>query len=323
MQGRLFQLGLVNVHHDDLCRAGPGLPVVADLADRNARAYGQNQVCVLDSPVARAVTHVPGAPAVQRIVILDEIHGVPVGDDGDVELFRHGAERRIPAGQADAIARVEHGSFGVLDFFQNRPDRGVVHRRGQLGVILGGVVAAQLVSLDVAALEVDRDVQPDRAGAARCSQMPRLFQQVANVLGVLQHGGELRHILDGLGDVVLLVAHGAQRRTGVLQGVPGRGVIAHLAGDDEHGDGVQPAAHDTGQRVGAAGAGGHADRRDLIFQPGVGFRRNGAGLLMVVVGHMQPRVMAQRIVQVHSAAAHDRENIRHTARRQKVRHIIR
>ena len=33
--------------------------------------------------------------------------------------------------------------------------------------------------------------------------------------------------------------------------------------------------------------------------------------------------MAQRIVQVHSAAAHDRENIRHTARRQKVRHIIR
>ena len=153
--------------------------------------------------------------------------------------------------------------------------------------------------------------------------MPRLFQQVANVLGILQHGSELRHVLDGLGDVVLLVAHGAQRRTGVLQGVPGRGVIAHLAGDNEHGYRVQPAAHDTGQRVGAAGAGGHADRRDLIFQPGVGFRRNGAGLLMVVVGHMQPGVMAQRIVQVHSAAAHDGENIRHTARRQKVRHIIR
>ena len=44
---------------------------------------------------------------------------------------------------------------------------------------------------------------------------------------------------------------------------------------------------------------------------------------MVVVGHMQPGVMAQRIVQVHSAAAHDRESIRHTACRQKIRHIIR
>lgn len=153
--------------------------------------------------------------------------------------------------------------------------------------------------------------------------MPRLFQQVANVLGVLQHGGELRHVLDRLSNIVLLVTHGAQRRTGVLQSVPGRGVIAHLAGDNEHGDGVQPAAYYTGQRIGTAGAGGHTDRRNFIFQTGVGLSRNGTGLLMVVVGHMQPGVMAQRIVQMHSAAAHDGENIRHTARRQKVRHIIR
>ena len=167
MQCRLFQLCRIDIHHNNFCCPRPCLPVVADLSNGYACAYGQNQVSVLDSPVARAVTHVPGAPAVQRIVILDEVHGVPVGDDGDVELFRHGAERRIPAGQADAVARVEHRPFGVLDFLQNRPDRGVIHRRGQLGVILGRVVAAQIVGLNVAALEVDRDVQPDRAGATR------------------------------------------------------------------------------------------------------------------------------------------------------------
>ena len=44
---------------------------------------------------------------------------------------------------------------------------------------------------------------------------------------------------------------------------------------------------------------------------------------MVVVSHMQPGVMAQRIVEVHSAAAYNGENIRHAACRQKIRHIIR
>ena len=131
------------------------------------------------------------------------------------------------------------------------------------------------------------------------------------------------HGLYRLDDVVLLVAHRAQGQTaGELHGVPGGGIVPHLAGDDEHGDRVQPAAHHAGECIGAAGPGGDADRRDAVVQPGIGLRRNGAGLLVVVVGDVQGRVVAKRIVQVHGAAAHHREHVGDAVGGKKVGDVV-
>ena len=153
--------------------------------------------------------------------------------------------------------------------------------------------------------------------------MPRLFQRPANGFGVLHHVGELGHGFHRLHDVVFLIAHGPQRRSGKLQGIAGSGIIAHLAGYYKHGNGIQPAANHAGDGVGAARAGGDTHRSNLVFQPGIGFRRNGASLLVVVVGYLQPFVMTQRVVEVHGAAANNGKHIRNAFADQKVSHIIR
>ena len=322
MERRLLQLGRVDVHHDDLCGTGPGLPVIAHLTDGNAGAHSQDQVCILDRPVAGPVAHIASAAAIKRIFVFDQVHSVPVSDHWNIQLFCHAAERLVAARQADAVSSVEHWALCLPDLFQHSFDRSLLHRRGKLRIVLSRVVALQFIRFDVTALIVDRNVQPDRAGAAGRSQMPCLFQRIADLFGVLDHRRKLGHAADRLDDIVLLVAHCTQRGAGVLQGIAGRGVVTHLTADDEHRDAVQPAAHNTGQSIRAARPGRHADRRDLIFQPRVSFRRNGAGLLVVVVGHMQLLVVAQCVIQVHCTTAHDREHIGHAFFRKKVCDII-
>ena len=323
MQGVLFHLGAVNIHHDDFRRTGPGFPVIAHLADGNAGAHSQNQVCVLDGPVARAVAHIAGTTAVKRVFVLDQVHGVPVGHNGDVQLFRHGAERCVPAGKPDAVPGVEHRALGVADLFQHHLHGGIVHRGRQPGIVLRRVIAGQAVGFNVAALIVDRDIDPHRAGAAGGCQVPGFFQHIADLVRVFQHGGVFGHGGNRFGDIVFLVAHRAQGQAiGKLRGIAGRGIVPNLAGDHEHRDGIQPAAHHTGQGVGAAGAGSNAQGGNFVINTGVCFRRNGTCLLVMVIGNVQRRVVAQCIIQMHGAAAHHAEHIRNAVRRKKIGHII-
>ena len=88
VQRGFFQLALVDIHHDDLRRPGPGLPVVAHLPDGNARPHGEYEIGVLYRPVAGAVAHASGATTVQRVLVLDQIHGVPVGYHRYIQLFQ-------------------------------------------------------------------------------------------------------------------------------------------------------------------------------------------------------------------------------------------
>ena len=99
MQCGLLQLAPVDVHHDDLRRPRPGLPVVAHLADGDARTHGEDQVGVLDGPVAGTVAHVAGAAAVQRMIVLDQVHRVPVGHHRYIQLLQHGSKGVVAAGQ--------------------------------------------------------------------------------------------------------------------------------------------------------------------------------------------------------------------------------
>ena len=151
--------------------------------------------------------------------------------------------------------------------------------------------------------------------------MPGFFQHIADLVRVFQHGGVFGHGGNRFGDIVFLVAHRAQGQAiGKLRGIAGRGIVPNLAGDHEHRDGIQPAAHHTGQGVGAAGAGGNAQGGNFVINAGI--CRNGACLLVMVIGNMQRRVVAQCIIQMHGAAAHHAEHIRNAVRRKKIGHII-
>ena len=218
---------------------------------------------------------------------------------------------------------MKHRPLGVPDFFQNGLNHRAVHRRRKQLVILGGVVSFQLLGFDIASLKIDGNIHPYRAGTAGRGQMPRLFQRKANPLRVFDHHGVFGHGRGGLNDVVLLVAHGPERRFRKGQRIAGGGVVAHLSAYNEHGNGVQPAAHHAGQGVGSAGACGDADCGNPVVQTGIGLRRHGAGLLVMIVGYMQLGMMSQRVIEMHSAPADHAENVRHAPGRQKIGHIVR
>ena len=218
---------------------------------------------------------------------------------------------------------MEHRSPGIPDFFQNSLDRYVIHRRRQKSVVFGGVIPFQFLGFNIPTLKIDGNIHPHRPGPAGRSQMPRFFQGKANLLRIFDHHGVLGHGCDRSDNIVLLIAHGPKRRFRKRQRIAGGGVITHLSAYDKHGNRVQPAAYNAGQGIGPSGACGHADSGDPVVQTGIGLRRHGAGLFMVIISHMQLGMMAQRIVQMHGPSAYHAENICYAPRRQKIGHIVR
>ena len=85
----------------------------------------------------------------------------------------------------------------------------------------------------------------------------------------------------------------------------------HLAGDKEHGRRIEPSAGNASDSVGAAGPGSdHADA-EVIGSFGVSLGAHRAGLLMRVADRLDCSLSAERMVQVHSAAAGYQKHVLH------------
>ena len=73
----------------------------------------------------------------------------------------------------------------------------------------------------------------------------------------------------------------------LYQGIPCGGIISYLSAYDEHGYGVKPSSHHSCQGVGPSGACCDTYSSYPVIYPGICFRCDGAGLLMVVVCDLQ------------------------------------
>ena len=205
----------------------------------------------------------------------------------------------------DCIGLIRRACEGVPAARISVRARGGVRRIGP-AVAAGGVIcrveADQLVGLDELPLDVDRDVEPARTRAAGLAEIDALLERVADAVRVGQHLRILRHAVDGLRDIELLVAH-RTKAGAVLLFCPARSVvIADLAGDDQHRDGVEPGTEHTGDGVGAARAGGHAEKRRPVVDAGVALGGHRAGLLVVLVERVHALLVAEGVVQVHGTA---------------------
>ena len=205
----------------------------------------------------------------------------------------------------DCIGLIRRAGEGVPTERIGIGARGGV-RRGSPAVatscVIRRVEADQLVRLDELPLDVDRDVEPARARAAGLTEIDALFERVADAVRVRQHLRILRHTVDRLRDVELLVAHRAEVGA-ILLFCPARGVvIADLAGDDQHWDGVEPGTKHAGDGIGAARAGGHAEKRRPVVDAGVALGGHRTGLLVVLVERVHALLVAEGVVQVHGSA---------------------
>ena len=325
VHGRLTELIRVDVVHDHIGVAGPALEIVADLTDVEAGANAENQVCILYGEVARTVAAATRTTDVERVVARNDVRSVPADHDRNVKEMRDLQEERLGARDTDAIARIKNRATARADLFEDelhllriyRRHSGLALRRIGIrrdpvrifffpavatGSEICRVKADQLVGLDEISLDVDRDVEPARARAAGLTEIDALFKRVADAVRVGQHLRILRHAVDGLRDVELLVAHRAEAGA-VLLFCPARGVvIADLAGDDQHRNGIEPGTEHAGDGVCAARAGGHAEKRRPVIDAGVALRGHRAGLLVVLVERVHALLVAEGVVQVHGAA---------------------
>ena len=328
MDGGLLHLSGIDIHHDHLCRPCPGTPVVPRHTNRQAVTDGQNKIRVLDRKIPRPVSHISAPSHVQGMIRFHQVDGIPVGTDRNSKKFHHPPEFLHRARQPDPVSGIDHRTFCLPELFQN-----ILHylrikrfRKLHAVIILHPVklrVTTKVFRLDHTALEIHRHIQPHRARTSCCRHIEGTLQMVADIHGVLYHGGIFAHDTRRLCDIEFLISHRPERFSRKACIISCRGIITNLTGYNEHGDGIQPSSQHAGQGIGPSGSCGHAEQSHAVCKTGIGLCRDGTGLLMMVVGAFQPRMMSEGIIQMHGSSAGHGETVRDPPLRQKIRYIIR
>ena len=96
---------------------------------------------------------------------------------------------------------------------------------------------------------------------------------------------------------------------GLLEGIGTDGAHAHLAGDDDHRDGIHIGVRDGGDHVRGARAGGDDAHADLAGRDGVSFCRMACSLLMTGQHEAELGVLVDGVVNRQDGSAGDAEYV--------------
>ena len=222
--------------------------------------------------------------------------------EGVVELAELGHR---PLGANDAAAHQDQRTLGLLDKLQQLVQVGQIRVRGaqfvlgavqQVGdpAVLVVLAEGQGLIVGVGGGDIFENVDVHRAGAAGAGDGE----------GLPHHVGQLVSVLDQ--EVALGDGHGDAGDVHLLEGVLADQVLAHIAGDEHHGGGVQIGGGDAGDQVGGAGAGGGEADPHLSRRPGVAV--GGVGGTLFMSGQDVPDLLAiavelELVIDVQNGAA--------------------
>jgi hypothetical protein len=202
------------------------------------------------------------------------------------------------------MAGKDDGARGTEQIFEGFGDEGLKVCRGRGW--LGGE-AGEIGGIDLCGLDVEGNLDPDRTGAAGGGKINGALKVEPDRVGIHHGGGILGDGTDDGGDIHLLDAHladaGLADKIGPLD----------LAAEEEAWGGIEPRAGDTGDGIGAAGAGGKKGDADAAGGLGVIFGGDGGGLLVEGAdGGQIGCARAEGVIEVHGAAAGQEEEMLHT-----------
>lgn len=209
--------------------------------------------------------------------------------------------------EKDAAARVQNGVLGVDKLFGDGSCR-IRCERGLCRYMAVVISARPEILFDLAGEHIHGHVDQHRAGTAGLGKAERLIHDVGQGFGVVHAPGALD---DRLKDAVLrrIAVH-----VDLLMRVLAEIVARHVAGNHNHGNGVERRVGDAGEDIGQAGAKVAQDHRRFVRQAGVAVgRRRSDGLVTVgdvlhllasrqCVEHADDRVAAQTEYILHAAA---------------------
>ncbi len=199
-----------------------------------------------------------------------------------------------------------------LEGLADRRPQGFPRGRGRL-VVLGRRHARRVY---LGALNVQGDIEPYGSRPAAAGQAERPVQVPPDRRRVVYPHRTFRYRPDDPADVQLLEAHLADAAAGAQIGP------LHLAGEEQARRGIEPGGGQPGYGVGAAGAGGHQGHAQVAGVLAVGLGGDCRGLLVQVAHVLQAGRAAQRIDQVHRAAAGQQEHVPHARLGHPLHHVV-
>ena len=307
---RFAQLECVDVHDGLVGVTREGLVLVADLADVQTTADAEQEVRVLYAEVAGAIAERARAAGVERMIVPQQVAGIPGGHRGgaeqrdDVEKIIGGARRaHTGAGEYDRPLGAGETLDELVDLAPHEiaVEPRVVVERGRRRA----PSALDLGLVDQRTLDVDRHVEPDRSRPATRHEGDGGVEMAADARRLDDHGGVLGDRPHDVDDRRLLVAELTQWQATQRYGRVG----AHLTRQVEHRHRVVPLTEDARHGVGAARSARHADDAGASADAGMALGGDGAGLFMVAEDGREPGAARERVVEVHGAAARDHEHV--------------
>ena len=281
------------------------------------RADGEEKIAILQREIRPAWRNAAGATGMQRIVICNQIKPEPGGLHGDVEQLHEFGKLRDGACDADAVAGHQHRTLG---FHQQRHGFASLGEKGGfIGCFVHGLIgreAGESGRIDGHRLHIERDIEPDGAGAAFVGEVHRFIEMVGDGVGVRDRHRVFGDGLHDVDDADFLIAELAQ--AGAFLDIR----AFYLAGEKQAWRRIQPRAGEAGDGVGGAGAGGDHAHAKPAGDPRIGFRRDGGGLLVQVSDEGDVFALAQRIVEMHRAAAGDEEDMLYVLFSDALKHIV-
>ena len=293
-----FDLVNVDVRHQALRARGKMRGIESGLAQIQPRAEDQDAVAGLLHEVRTALGDDAGPSGKQRMILRQEIRGLPAGQDRDLQFFDQFDEFRNRARRPDAVAGIDAGTLRRSEKRQDLPCR----RR----IIVFGLgfrtEMRQRVRVDRRALDIQRQIQPDRTAASVQCGPDRFFQLIRNGFRILDAFRIFRDRTDQRLGVHFLDPH-------LTDALPGHHVLDFgLTGKHQQRSGIDPCARHAGNGVGAAGSGSDQRNAEPIAVLRVTFRRNDGRLFVKIADVTQSGGLPQRIHQMHAAAARKHEH---------------
>ncbi len=148
-----------------------------------------------------------------------------------------------------------------------------------------------------------------------------LLQMVTNLVRIEDRDGVLRNRLNDRDDVYFLHAKLTHAQWPTL-------FVEHavrpfnLTGKKQRRRRIQPRSGDAGDGVGATRPGCHHTDTQMIGGFRVAFGADGAGLLVRIANRLDRGLRAERLIQVHGAAAGDQEDVLHTLIGDKTNNVV-
>ena len=202
----------IDVHHHLLCPARQTFRSVSGHGHVQPRSNGHQQVGILQCKIGATRRQGAGASKTERMIIGDEIQTQPGRQRRYVKAFQQSEQFLLGFGSPNAIADQQYRALCLIQKAYQLFNLFAQLRSGPVFFRLWDLVAGEFSFVDHGCLNIEGNINPNRAAPARASQENGFLQMIADSFGLLDGNGVLGDRIHDRYDIDLLNTQDANAR---------------------------------------------------------------------------------------------------------------